>query len=546
MISKLSLSSLLGLSVFTITLLIVSSPLSLDPSIAFAAIDSLYMTKIEFIICFLILESLVSLYVLLRNKLWDHFDVLIVTLLSIIFYSFLLIESPTVPGWDPYYHMATLNFFLNRGFVITDTFINLSWVGMYSLYAVLFAITGLTLFDIMKWVWVILTCLVGVLIYLLYLSILKSREYSFLAFLLFLGGNFAVNRIIGFNPQTLALVFALMFLLILSMKTEANRSVFLLILGFLLVITHPITLVWVLITVFILAFFEKDYTLPLIITIMMMTWMIFVAVLSTKSIIFHFVHLSLLDSRKSYLPLYVQRYLMDYPLWAQLTRSTWIFLITSLDFLAIYKLHRNRKCLDKSTRIMISSTVGLMILAIPLIFIVSGEFSYKLLLFGSIPACYFASLAFSGKVKYCTLLSIFLIFILLPTFYINNPKLYQLMTHKWEENGFLFMNQHIKVIDDLKIFCGYDDSRRILYYLPGTNIGNFISDAWNPAYSDLFLKRFKNGDIEADIYLVSFRTKIRFYSLYNIGDDEFNKVISLWRKSKNLVYSNGLFQIYAN
>ncbi|MEM2780201.1 MAG: hypothetical protein QW791_04955 [Candidatus Bathyarchaeia archaeon] len=211
---------------------------------SFGSPDSLDMLPNTFWLFIIILLVLLSLFTYVKN----NFS-LIVIVCTFLFTAFSSIQWPTIFGWDQFLHTATADSLtkLTESKISGYTLYGIEYPGCFALLNFLKSITGLDYIILAIILSLIIKLLTLILIYLISKGLIKGKLAQ-LTVALFILGNFRFVDYFQFSPQALAFPLFLMLIILLLKPASRNQLATMMVLVFVIIISHPFTSVLMLAT----------------------------------------------------------------------------------------------------------------------------------------------------------------------------------------------------------------------------------------------------------------------------------------------------------
>lgn len=505
----------------------------------------------------------------------------LVFIFNIIFLSFWVINTPqgTRDGFNVIIHTTYLQ---NEGTIHLENpnFNYFNFPGIHILVVFISQVSGLTILSTRTFYLIMITFMFSAILYILFTNILKNSFFSTLAVITFIEGNWMFSRLFHIHPAQLGLLFFTTFLVLMNnhdqrlfrTRQEAFIAIILLISN---TTTHFVTsflFPFILLGIYVVQQTGKDKIVNLstiiIFAVIPLTWNFTYA---SRHLNILLLYIPIFFKTTSFMNLFSNIFIIaeanigfTIPLWVNITRLFWIFLIYGVGVILAIRSLVKVKNLTSMEKKGIGSLMGVIILVIILTLLSTGGYQfYRFLIFSPfflIPIIFRFSFSINNQMKkhIITLLITFLIVFSLPSFLSNNSLISTKKIYQQEISIGEFVNQS-KTVDtekELTVFQSGSQKKTFLLSVPnnvtfrierayytGVQSTSDLNQTLNEMASD-FLEHSPE-DEDKSIFVISSRLMI--FHQHTLGIYPTDPIwihLSNRLNDRNKIYINDQAQIY--
>lgn len=523
--------------------------------------DALYLLSVDFYI------SCVVWLLLVFGLIWYGYTAntryiypLLVIIISIVFYGYWMLHSPSIYGPDGFYYNEISQYFLSSNSISVCKDLQYSqWPGFFILQAFLISIVGseIVAHKILSLFFFLLLPLV----FYRWLRLEMNHKLAFLGFLLFIQANLRLNSKPFASPYSLCLVFFLILLTMIPKTLKKERTnirpilFMMLVIGFSLIISHPVTGIYLILSLgmyYLLARNWQMHNYALYLLVLLASWLTLYTfpdyIVSISTLI------SVFATRTFEFP-YLMHYLKhvsgeQVPHWVTYQRlivSLTIICLSGLWVLQFIKRSKRAKDVFKTfkkesvhLKVTVSLIFAILVFLVPSLLYRAGELSYYVWMFSLIPLCFLAARALVSHKKVVAALTVIFL-LLLPFSFISN---YYNVNSRIVREPELSAAEFLENCEDKLIVTDFSTKEILSYFSPSAQ---FNTTAYNSMVNPKieFLLKLRAGDIQGDLFFYSLRTRYILRTNHGFDDQNLETLLTNMNNLRNRIYDNGIVDIFA-
>jgi len=417
------------------------------------------------------------------------------------------------------------------------------------------------------------------ILYILFTNILKNSFLSTLAVISFIEGNWMFSRLFHIHPAQLGLLFFTTFLVLMNKHDQrlfrTRQEAFIaIILSISNTTTHfvtPFLFPFILLGIYVVQQTGKDKIVNLstiiIFAVIPLTWNL---TYSLKHLTVLLMYVPIFFKTISFMDLFSNIFIIaeanigiTIPLWVNITRLFWIFLIYGVGVILAIRSLVKVKNLTSMEKKGIGSLMGVIILVIILTLLSTGGYQfYRFLIFSPfflIPIIFRFLFSINNQMKkhIITLLITFLIVFSLPSFLSNNSLISTKKIYQQEISIGEFVNQS-KTGDtgkELTIFLSGSQKKTFLLSVPnatyrierGYYTGVQSTSDLNQTINEMASDFLKHSPEDEDKSIFVFSSRLMIFHQHTLGIYPTDPIwihLSNRLNDRNKIYTNDQAQIY--